>query len=110
MVIKEKVLELLLYFTKHEDEEVKTKAIIGLGEISRPPAPPMPHGLLGSPSDSSSPLLKLDRGHYAKPTCLFEHSTTLCLSERSPALSICCMVARVSGFVLGRYEFQEYIH
>uniref|UniRef100_A0A4W6GBB3 Nipped-B protein n=1 Tax=Lates calcarifer TaxID=8187 RepID=A0A4W6GBB3_LATCA len=27
----EKVLELLLYFTKHEDEEVKTKAIIGLG-------------------------------------------------------------------------------
>jgi hypothetical protein len=30
-VIKEKVLELLLYFTKHEDEEVKTKAIIGLG-------------------------------------------------------------------------------
>ncbi|KAM4616900.1 nipped-B-like protein A isoform 7-T7 [Polymixia lowei] len=31
VVIKEKVLELLLYFTKHEDEEVKTKAIIGLG-------------------------------------------------------------------------------
>ncbi|KAM8865882.1 nipped-B-like protein A isoform 1-T1 [Synchiropus picturatus] len=30
-VIKEKVLELLLYFTKHVDEEVKTKAIIGLG-------------------------------------------------------------------------------
>ncbi|KAL0979828.1 hypothetical protein UPYG_G00190320 [Umbra pygmaea] len=30
-LIKEKVLELLLYFTKHEDEEVKTKAIIGLG-------------------------------------------------------------------------------
>ncbi|XP_028313630.1 nipped-B-like protein A isoform X2 [Gouania willdenowi] len=29
--IKEKVLELLVYFTKHEDEEVKTKAIIGLG-------------------------------------------------------------------------------
>ncbi|XP_034726980.1 nipped-B-like protein A isoform X3 [Etheostoma cragini] len=29
--IKEKVLELLIYFTKHEDEEVKTKAIIGLG-------------------------------------------------------------------------------
>ncbi|XP_049906509.1 nipped-B-like protein A isoform X2 [Epinephelus moara] len=31
VVIKEKVLELLIYFTKHEDEEVKTKAIIGLG-------------------------------------------------------------------------------
>ncbi|XP_062237835.1 nipped-B-like protein A isoform X3 [Platichthys flesus] len=31
VIIKEKVLELLLYFTKHEDEEVKTKAIIGLG-------------------------------------------------------------------------------
>lgn len=30
--IKEKVLELLIYFTKHEDEEVKTKAIIGLGK------------------------------------------------------------------------------
>uniref|UniRef100_A0AAR2LL27 Nipped-B protein n=1 Tax=Pygocentrus nattereri TaxID=42514 RepID=A0AAR2LL27_PYGNA len=29
--IKEKVLELLLYFTNHEDEEVKCKAIIGLG-------------------------------------------------------------------------------
>lgn len=34
VVIKEKVLELLLYFTKHEDEEVKTKAIIGLGKIT----------------------------------------------------------------------------
>lgn len=32
VVIKEKVLELLLYFTKHEEEEVKTKAIIGLGK------------------------------------------------------------------------------
>ncbi|XP_027889335.1 nipped-B-like protein A isoform X2 [Xiphophorus couchianus] len=31
IIIKEKVLELLLYFTKHEDEVVKTKAIIGLG-------------------------------------------------------------------------------
>ncbi|XP_037633013.1 nipped-B-like protein A isoform X2 [Sebastes umbrosus] len=31
VVIKEKVLELLIYFTKHEDEEVKSKAIIGLG-------------------------------------------------------------------------------
>ncbi|XP_063753533.1 nipped-B-like protein A isoform X2 [Eleginops maclovinus] len=31
VIIKEKVLELLIYFTKHEDEEVKTKAIIGLG-------------------------------------------------------------------------------
>ncbi|KAM3850385.1 nipped-B-like protein B [Diretmus argenteus] len=31
VVIKEKVLELLLYFTKHDDEEVKTKAIMGLG-------------------------------------------------------------------------------
>uniref|UniRef100_A0A8C8GR21 Nipped-B protein n=1 Tax=Oncorhynchus tshawytscha TaxID=74940 RepID=A0A8C8GR21_ONCTS len=31
VVIKEKVMELLLYFTKHEDEEVQTKAIIGLG-------------------------------------------------------------------------------
>ncbi|XP_077571066.1 nipped-B-like protein A isoform X3 [Stigmatopora nigra] len=31
VIIKEKVLELLLYFTKHEDEKVKTKAIIGLG-------------------------------------------------------------------------------
>ncbi|KAM3842918.1 nipped-B-like protein, partial [Diretmus argenteus] len=30
VVIKEKVLELLLYFTKHDDEEVKTKAIMGL--------------------------------------------------------------------------------
>ncbi|XP_072272708.1 nipped-B-like protein isoform X4 [Pyxicephalus adspersus] len=29
--IKDKVLELLLYFTKHADEEVQTKAIIGLG-------------------------------------------------------------------------------
>lgn len=34
VVIKEKVLELLLYFTKHEDEEVKSKAIIGLGKTS----------------------------------------------------------------------------
>ncbi|XP_078071405.1 nipped-B-like protein isoform X9 [Mustelus asterias] len=33
VVIKEKVLELLLYFTKHEDEEVQTKAIIGLGFV-----------------------------------------------------------------------------
>lgn len=32
VIIKDKVLELLLYFTKHEDEEVKTKAIIGLGK------------------------------------------------------------------------------
>lgn len=32
VVIKEKVLELLLYFTNHEDEEVKCKAIIGLGK------------------------------------------------------------------------------
>lgn len=32
VVIKEKVLELLIYFTKHDDEEVKTKAIIGLGK------------------------------------------------------------------------------
>ncbi|KAM4578135.1 nipped-B-like protein A isoform 3-T3 [Fundulus diaphanus] len=31
VIIKEKVLELLLYFTKNEDEVVKTKAIIGLG-------------------------------------------------------------------------------
>ncbi|XP_033829002.1 nipped-B-like protein A isoform X1 [Periophthalmus magnuspinnatus] len=31
VIIKDKVLELLLYFTKHDDEEVKTKAIIGLG-------------------------------------------------------------------------------
>ncbi|XP_037548031.1 nipped-B-like protein B [Nematolebias whitei] len=31
IVIKEKVLELLLYFTTHEDEEVQIKAIIGLG-------------------------------------------------------------------------------
>ncbi|XP_074934112.1 nipped-B-like protein isoform X3 [Phalacrocorax aristotelis] len=29
--IKDKVLELLIYFTKHSDEEVQTKAIIGLG-------------------------------------------------------------------------------
>ncbi|XP_068106831.1 nipped-B-like protein isoform X3 [Hyperolius riggenbachi] len=29
--IKDKVLELLLHFTKHADEEVQTKAIIGLG-------------------------------------------------------------------------------
>jgi len=34
VIIKEKVLELLLYFTKHEDEEVKTKAIIGLGRAT----------------------------------------------------------------------------
>ncbi|XP_072448838.1 nipped-B-like protein isoform X5 [Chiloscyllium punctatum] len=33
VVIKEKVLELLLYFTRHEDEEVQTKAIIGLGFV-----------------------------------------------------------------------------
>ncbi|XP_051518111.1 nipped-B-like protein A isoform X2 [Myxocyprinus asiaticus] len=31
VVIKEKVLELLLHFTNHEDEEVRCKAIIGLG-------------------------------------------------------------------------------
>uniref|UniRef100_A0A3Q2QX81 Nipped-B protein n=1 Tax=Fundulus heteroclitus TaxID=8078 RepID=A0A3Q2QX81_FUNHE len=31
IIIKEKVLELLLYFTTHEDEEVQIKAIIGLG-------------------------------------------------------------------------------
>uniref|UniRef100_H3CUG8 Nipped-B protein n=1 Tax=Tetraodon nigroviridis TaxID=99883 RepID=H3CUG8_TETNG len=31
IVIKDKVLELLLYFTTHEDEEVQLKAIIGLG-------------------------------------------------------------------------------
>ncbi|XP_056127240.1 nipped-B-like protein B isoform X1 [Rhinichthys klamathensis goyatoka] len=31
VVIKDKVLELLLYFTKNDDEEVQTKAIIGLG-------------------------------------------------------------------------------
>uniref|UniRef100_A0A8C1Z477 Nipped-B protein n=1 Tax=Cyprinus carpio TaxID=7962 RepID=A0A8C1Z477_CYPCA len=31
VVIKDKVLELLLCFTKNEDEEVQTKAIIGLG-------------------------------------------------------------------------------
>ncbi|XP_023692308.2 nipped-B-like protein A isoform X2 [Paramormyrops kingsleyae] len=31
VVIKDKVLELLLYFTRHEDEEVQTKAIIGMG-------------------------------------------------------------------------------
>ncbi|XP_036383992.1 nipped-B-like protein A isoform X2 [Megalops cyprinoides] len=31
VIIKDKVLELLLYFTRHEDEEVQTKAIIGLG-------------------------------------------------------------------------------
>ncbi|KAM9822246.1 nipped-B-like protein B isoform 3-T4 [Syngnathus typhle] len=31
IIIKDKVLELLLYFTKHEDEKVKTKAINGLG-------------------------------------------------------------------------------
>uniref|UniRef100_A0A672NWB2 Nipped-B protein n=1 Tax=Sinocyclocheilus grahami TaxID=75366 RepID=A0A672NWB2_SINGR len=33
VVIKEKVLESLLYFTNHEDEEVKCKAIIGLGKM-----------------------------------------------------------------------------
>lgn len=32
--IKDKVLELLMYFTKHSDEEVQTKAIIGLGKLS----------------------------------------------------------------------------
>ncbi|KAM4527458.1 nipped-B-like protein B isoform 2-T4 [Odontesthes bonariensis] len=31
IVIKDKVLDLLLYFTTHEDEEVQIKAIIGLG-------------------------------------------------------------------------------
>ncbi|XP_030647099.1 nipped-B-like protein A [Chanos chanos] len=31
IVIRDKVLELLLYFTSHEDEEVQSKAIIGLG-------------------------------------------------------------------------------
>nr|XP_020474285.1 nipped-B-like protein A [Monopterus albus] len=31
IVIKDKVLELLLYFTTHEDDEVQLKAIIGLG-------------------------------------------------------------------------------
>lgn len=33
IVIKDKVLELLLYFTTHEDEEVQLKAIIGLGKL-----------------------------------------------------------------------------
>ncbi|KTF94852.1 hypothetical protein cypCar_00024294 [Cyprinus carpio] len=33
VVIKEKVLESLLYFTNHEDEEVRCKAIIGLGKM-----------------------------------------------------------------------------
>lgn len=33
IVIKDKVLELLLYFTTHEDEEVQLKAIIGLGKF-----------------------------------------------------------------------------
>lgn len=33
VVIKDKVSELLLYFTKNEDEEVQTKAIIGLGML-----------------------------------------------------------------------------
>lgn len=33
IVIKDKVLELLLYFTTHEDEEVQLKAIIGLGML-----------------------------------------------------------------------------
>uniref|UniRef100_A0A672P0H4 Nipped-B protein n=1 Tax=Sinocyclocheilus grahami TaxID=75366 RepID=A0A672P0H4_SINGR len=37
VVIKEKVLESLLYFTNHEDEEVKCKAIIGLGSINSVP-------------------------------------------------------------------------
>uniref|UniRef100_A0A3Q1BMG9 Nipped-B protein n=1 Tax=Amphiprion ocellaris TaxID=80972 RepID=A0A3Q1BMG9_AMPOC len=31
IIIKDKVLELLLYFTSHEEEEVQIKAIIGLG-------------------------------------------------------------------------------
>uniref|UniRef100_A0A1A8PFT7 Nipped-B protein n=1 Tax=Nothobranchius rachovii TaxID=451742 RepID=A0A1A8PFT7_9TELE len=31
IVIKDKVVELLLYFTSHEDEEVQIKAIVGLG-------------------------------------------------------------------------------
>lgn len=33
IIIKEKVLELLLYFTTHVDEEVQIKAIIGLGML-----------------------------------------------------------------------------
>lgn len=31
IVIKDKVLELLMYFTNHQDEEVQIKALIGLG-------------------------------------------------------------------------------
>uniref|UniRef100_A0AAY4CG10 Nipped-B protein n=1 Tax=Denticeps clupeoides TaxID=299321 RepID=A0AAY4CG10_9TELE len=33
VIIKDKVLELLLYFISHEDEEVQVKAIIGLGNL-----------------------------------------------------------------------------
>ncbi|XP_074525916.1 nipped-B-like protein A isoform X2 [Halichoeres trimaculatus] len=61
VVIKEKVLELLIYFTKHEDEEVKTKAIIGLGflvimhpsQMFMPEVKSLYNGIL---SDSSSSI------------------------------------------------------
>ena len=33
IIIKDKVLELLLYFITHEEEEVQIKAIIGLGMV-----------------------------------------------------------------------------
>ncbi|XP_049326310.1 nipped-B-like protein A isoform X2 [Astyanax mexicanus] len=58
--IKEKVLELLLYFTNHEDEEVKCKAIIGLGfmfimhpsQMFVPEVKTLYNGLLSEPKSS----------------------------------------------------------
>uniref|UniRef100_A0A3B3WE17 Nipped-B protein n=1 Tax=Poecilia mexicana TaxID=48701 RepID=A0A3B3WE17_9TELE len=60
IIIKEKVLELLLYFTKHEDEVVKTKAIIGLGflvimhpsQMFVPEVKSLYNGILADPSSS----------------------------------------------------------
>ncbi|KAK7933795.1 hypothetical protein WMY93_004691 [Mugilogobius chulae] len=60
VIIKEKVLELLLYFTKHDDEEVKTKAIIGLGflvimhpsQMFVPDVKNLYNGILADPNSS----------------------------------------------------------
>jgi len=42
MVIKDKVLDLLLHFTTHQEEEVQAKAIMALGMTSHPHPPTHP--------------------------------------------------------------------
>ena len=34
MSIRDKVFDAMLYFTRHEDEEVKLKALAGLGQFN----------------------------------------------------------------------------